>query len=233
MPTPRQMSLTPALVASVLPYSGPPLALPAGMSLATEPDYAARLADILATRPPGPDIWIFTYGSLIWSPCFASAEERIATAPGWHRAFCLGWMTSFRGSPDRPGLMMAMDRGGTCKGVAFHLHADGLDDHLLAILRREQPFKNSAIPARWLRLQTADGPLHAIGFPIDRTGPAYVTGLSDDEIAASLATSAGDGGTMAQYLHNTVSHLEARGIHDRYLWKMQDLVAQKIAAAPA
>jgi glutathione-specific gamma-glutamylcyclotransferase len=225
------MRLTPELAACVPQYDGRPLGPGADRIRATVDDDAAVLARLMADRPGDGQVWIFAYGSLIWNPNFTHDEDRIATAHGWHRSFSLGWMTFFRGCPDRPGLMLAMDRGGSCKGVAFRLNAARLAEDLPAIIRREMPFRNSAIPARWITVRTAQGPLRAVAFPIDRASDAYVGRLPDQVVAASLATSAGEAGTMAEYLQSTVAHLEDRGIHDAYLWRMQDMVARRIEAA--
>ncbi len=80
-------------------------------------------------------------------------------------------------------------------------------------------------------MQTADGPLRAITFAMDRKSDGYVSGLSTEEIADVLAVAVGHWGSMAEYLYNTVKHLEALGIDDRYLWRMQELVAARIEAA--
>ena len=223
---PRQMRLTPRLVALVPPHSGPPGQPPAGAIHATDADHAETVARLLADHPAGADLWVFAYGSLIWNPAFDHDADCIAHAPGWHRAFCLGWNTVFRGSPARPGLMLALDRGGSCKGVAYRLPRDAWGANLLRLLQRECPFKPSSIPARWITIKVAQGSLRALAFPIDRTSSRYVAGLTLDQTAAALATAAGERGSMADYRCSTVSRLEAHGIHDRYLWHLQDRVAR-------
>ena len=75
------------------------------------------LADHPARSRP---LWLFAYGSLIWKPEIEHVEERIATVRGWHRSFCLK-LTRWRGTQEQPGLMMGLDRGGACKGLAFRL----------------------------------------------------------------------------------------------------------------
>jgi glutathione-specific gamma-glutamylcyclotransferase len=229
----RPMRLTAALAARVPPYDGPPLEDGAGFEKATEDDHVATFSRLMATRPDDGEVWLFAYGSLIWNPNFAHDAECTATVHGWHRAFCLGWMRSFRGSPERPGLMMALDRGGSCSGVAFRLPMGQIEDNLMPIIRRELPFKLSGLQARWLRGRTSSGPRQMIGFPMAPRSDAHVTDQSEDQIVAMLATSAGPRGTMAEYLQSTVSHLEERGIRDGYLWRLQDRVARQIAAAPA
>jgi len=102
----------------------------------TDADYGAAVEAILASHPKGEDIWLFAYGSLIWKPEVAHAEERIGTAWGWHRSFCLR-LTRWRGTKDQPGLMMALDRGGQCKGVAYRLSGSTAQIQLEKLFRRE------------------------------------------------------------------------------------------------
>ncbi len=230
-PSHRPMRLTAALAARVQPYDGPPLDMGSGRPLASEDDHAAVYARLMSTRPADGQVWLFAYGSLIWKPNFAHDAECLAQVHGWHRAFCLGWMRAFRGSPDRPGLMMALDRGGSCRGVGFRLPAGQVEENLMPIIRRELVFKTPGMKACWLRGRTAEGPRDMIAFPVNRRADDYVTSLTEDRIVAALATSAGPAGSMADYLHSTVSHLEQRGIRDAYLWRMQELVADRIERA--
>lgn len=225
---PRQMRLTPDLVARVPAFDGAPGPLPQGLSRSTDADYEREVARILAGRPATGEVWAFAYGSLIWSPACEAVEDRVGTALGWHRSFCLGWNTVFRGSAKRPGLMLALDRGGSCKGIVLRLPPHAIEENLARLVRREMPFTPSPIPARWVAVRTAKGTLRAIAFPIDRTSGRYVGGLSLEAVADALAVAAGERGSMADYLCSTVAHLEERGIHDPRLWRLQDLVARRI-----
>jgi cation transport protein ChaC len=85
----------------------------------------------------------------------------------------------------------------------------------------------------WLDVTTEKGPLRAVAFVIDPASDLYVGGLEIGEVARSLAVSAGEKGTMAEYLHNTVSNLEALGVHDPHLWRLQELVAAELETLPA
>ena len=84
---------------------------------------------------------------------------------------------------------------------------------------------------RWLNLRTEDGTIRAFAFVVDRKNPRYVDGLSPEAVAEVLAKAVGMWGSMAEYLRNTVEHLEELGIHDRRLWQLQELVAERIEAA--
>lgn len=226
--SPRQMRLTPELVARVPAFVGASGSAPDALTKTTDADHAATIAGLLHNRAPDGAVWIFVYGSLIWTPVFDAVEERVARAPGWRRSFCLGWNTIFRGSIERPGLMLALDRGGSCTGVACRLQDGKVQESLMALLRREMPFTPSPFPPRWMKLQTATGRLDAIGFAIDRNSGRYRGGLTLDATADALATAAGERGSMADYLWSTVTNLEARGIHDAYLWALQDRVAGRL-----
>ena len=231
--TPRVMRLTAELVARVPPHVGETGRLTGRTDLASDADIARYGTDLLADRPGSGEVWIFAYGSLIWAPEFDYVEERLGTVQGWHRSFCLGWVRLYRGTPERPGLMLALDRGGACKGVLFRLPPDGIEANLAKILRREHPIKRVGKPdSRWMTAQTDQGPVKAIGFPISRKSDAYLPGLATEQVVEALATAAGERGSMAEYLHATLSHLQARGIHDSYLWKLQELVAHRIENGP-
>ena len=227
---PRPMQLTPALVARVPPHCGQSGLLADRDDRPTEAEYAQAAAGLLQDRPHSGEVWVFAYGSLIWNPDVPVAEERMATVHGWHRAFCLGWVTLYRGTPERPGVMLALDRGGACRGVVFRLPPGSETAHVLTLLRREMPIRHPDPPARWLTAQTAQGPVRAIAFPISRRSEMYLSGLTEDQVVHALSTACGERGSMAEYLYNTVRHLEDRGIHDRYLWRLQALVADRLSA---
>ena len=228
----RQMRLTRDHVSRVARVIEDPGPTP-GRIYANDADYAEAGRALLDGRPPDGEVWVFAYGSLIWKPACDSVEQRVAVAPGWHRAFCLGWDRRFRGTKEQPGLMLALDRGGACKGLVQRLPPDAVGANLDKLLRREMHMKPSPFPPRWVSVRTADGPLRAITFAMDRNSDAYVAGLSTEEIADVLAVAVGHWGSMAEYLYNTVQHLEALGIDDRLLWRMQELVAARIEAATA
>ena len=127
--------------------------------------------------------------------------------------------------------MMALDQGGQCKGVAYRLPPDAVEANLGRLFRREMPIMPSPLPARWIGVATDAGATRCITFVIDRKGRAYIGGLSTPEIADALSVAAGQLGSMADYLYSTVKHLEDLGIHDKHLWTLQQMVADRIEAA--
>ena len=228
---PRKMRLTAEHVAqlqAVIPDPGPQLQ--DGFKVATDADWEQNVSDMLATRPPGP-FWLFGISSLIWRPETAFVEKRFATIYGWHRRFCLGWDYRFRGNREAPGLMMALDRGGQCRGMAYRLPEETLKSELDKLIRREMSMVPSAFPWRWVDVQSDDGPLRVLTFPMNRKSGRYIGHLSEGELVEMLATARGFRGSMAEYLFQTVSMLESLGIHDRNLWRLQALVADRIDAA--
>lgn len=224
---PRRLSLTPELVARVthaVADAGPP----PGMVLMQDADYDEWVARVLASRPAAEaPVRLFAYGSLIWKPEIPHKAEAEGTARGWHRSFCFR-MPRFRGTPERPALMMALDRGGSCRGLLLTLPDEDLPGQLHRLFRREFTVKPINSAPRWITVATADGALPALAFVMNRASPLYVGRLPEEEVAAVLAFACGHVGSSAEYLANTVSHLEARGIHDRHLWRLQRLVAAAI-----
>jgi cation transport protein ChaC len=224
------MRLTRELVDKVVRVEVSP---PLPFAAPSDADYEEAIRSIVAAAPSPDEVWLFAYGSLLWKPACDFVEQRIGVARGWHRAFCLGWDRWFRGCDERPGLMLSLDHGGSCKGVAYRLPPDAVEANLARLLRREMRAKPAAHSPRWVTVHTDDAPLRAITFAINRNGGRYVRGLSLEEIADALAVAAGPVGSMAEYLHSTVHHLEELGIHDKQLWRLQELVGQRIEAMAA
>jgi cation transport protein ChaC len=229
----RQMRLTERHVGYLQPAAPsedmpPP---PPGMHAATPDDHQRTIAHLLGPTRNHDEVWIFAYGSLIWKPACDFVEMRTGLVRGWHRAFCLGWNNRFRGSDANPGLMLALDRGGACKGVLYRLPPGQEDEAMTKLLEREMSWLPSAFPPRWVNVRSGERTVRAITFCIDRNSGRYVSGLTIEAIADVLATAVGARGSMAEYLFATVRHLEEVGIHDPHLWQLQSLVADRIETA--
>ncbi len=227
MRTSRRMALTPELVAQVHHVLDDPRPNPSWAYHGDE-DYDALVQTLMRSHPGGPDTWLFAYGSLIWKPEVQHVEMRKGTARGWHRSFCFR-IVRFRGTKEQPGLMMSLDRGGQCQGVLFRLSSENLEAQLGKLVRREITVKPPNNLPRWIGVETERGPVRALAFVMNRKSRFYVAKLSTEEVADTLAKACGHWGSCAEYLHNTVAHLEEHGIHDRGLWKLQELVAGRIA----
>ena len=219
------MVLTPELVAQCEwpePDPGPE----EGYADLTDEEYGAAAAALLQRKPPGP-LWIFAYGSLLWKPAFIAVEHRRATAFGWHRAFCLE-LTRWRGSPQQPGLMMGLLRGGSCRGVVYRLPDAHHIGQVARLLRREVGGEDELRTVRWISVETAAGKLSALTFWADPTGFDYSVRLPLERVAQMLARACGHIGSGADYLYRTASALESFCIRDRNLWRLQRLVAAEI-----
>jgi len=178
----------------------------------TEAEMALLLDKILQAHEAGQDLHVFGYGSLIWNPAFEFVAQVPALLRGWHRRFCLK-MVMGRGTPEMPGLMLALDHGGACKGVAFRIEAAKVRQELGLLWQREM--YGGAYHARWVSLRTAAGEtIRAVTFVINRAHPRYLKELSVEQTAALIATGSGDLGSCREYLENTVRHLAELGLKD-------------------
>ncbi|SHJ14002.1 cation transport protein ChaC [Roseomonas rosea] len=182
-------------------------------TLLTDAQREQSLADTLAARPADAEaVWLFGYGSLIWNPTIHYAESRVALVEGWKRAFCLSTPAG-RGTPDNPGLVLALDKGGRCTGVAFRIAEEVLEEELAIVWRREM-LTGAYIP-HWTPLRDEAGAVfgHGIAFTINPHGPQYAD-LPEEEIVRRLATARGQLGSSSEYLFQTRDGLRSLGIQD-------------------
>ena len=224
------MRLTPDMVARCFRPVPEPDLLPDGRVRLDDAEIDAVAAQIAEGKDGGP-IWVFAYGSLIWKPVFAPAEARRALARGWHRSFCIE-LETWRGTPEAPGLMMALAPGGSCAGLLYRLDPATERADLAELVRREMPYGELQGNARWIGVETPAGRARALVFYAGPTGIATSPRLPPETVARRLARACGYAGSCAEYLYNTVAHLEAEGIRDRNLWRLQRLVAEEIGRWP-
>jgi cation transport protein ChaC len=217
----RESILDGTLHASVRALLGP------GARFATDAERSAQVQAILERAPRPGRIWVFAFGSLIWNPAFHFVERRTARIYGFHRRFCL-WSRAGRGSPERPGLMLSLESGGSCSGVAYRLERRQAATELDVVWRREM-FTMSYRPV-WTMARTSKGPEPVIAFSANREHERYVPGLEDGVIARYLATGAGPMGRCCDYLFDTVAHLRQLGIRDRRLEALEARVRAHGAA---
>jgi len=187
----------------------------------TDAERAAQVKAILARAPRTGRIWVFAFGSLIWNPAFHFVERRTARIHGYHRQFCL-WARAGRGSPEQPGLMLSLEPGGSCTGVAYRLARRAAETELDVIWRREM-FTMAYRPV-WTTAYTPRGPEPAIAFSANREHDRYVPGLKDNVVARYLATGAGPMGRCCDYLFDTVRHLRQLDIRDHWLEALEKKV---------
>ncbi|MFC5431048.1 gamma-glutamylcyclotransferase [Paraburkholderia denitrificans] len=161
------------------------------------------------------DLWLFGYGSLIWNPGLPTVENVRARVHGYHRGLYL-WSRVNRGTPEQPGLVLALDRGGSCTGVAFRLAAQGVMPHLEALWRREMVM-GSYRPA-WLPCALANGQhVAALAFVMRRDVPTYTGKLTDETVRTVFGCASGRYGTTLDYVLRTTQALRESGMPDRAL----------------
>lgn len=207
-------------------------ALPA--PLAVRPLTAENAADkqaYLGSLPRGRDIWVFGYGSLMWNPGFDFLEKRPALLRGYHRAFCI-YSEHYRGTRERPGLVLGLDRGGSCRGIAFRVAQTAARDVLGYLWDREMVTSVYAprTVAPWI-----DGcRIDAEAFVVARKHIQYAGRLDDAAAAGIIRQGVGISGPNRDYLENTVRHLDALGIRDcplhRLLRSIERMEADEAAA---
>ena len=161
------------------------------------------------------DLWVFGYGSLMWRPGFDFAEKAEATLHGYHRALCI-YSVHHRGTPERPGLVLGLDRGGSCRGVAFRIPADQADETLAYLREREQVTMVYRETRHQLRL--IDGRnVAGIAYSVDRTHSQYANRLPHDALVEIVRRGIGVSGANPDYVRATTAHLAAMGLKDRTL----------------
>lgn len=193
------------------PYRPPSLSLPVRL---TPGELLASLQATLQRHPGGPT-WLFAYGSLIWRPECPALEARRARLHGYHRGLYL-WSQIHRGTPECPGLVLGLDRGGSCTGFAYRLPDEERDAHLLALWQREMP--DAAYEPKWLRCRLDDGrTLQALCFVLRRDLPCYAGALPDSVLSQVFAAAHGHYGSTRDYVEQTVRALRAHAMPDRRL----------------
>jgi len=201
----------------------------ASFRLWTPDERQASMADALAAWREGEDVWVFGYGSLIWRPEFDFVERRVALLRGHHRALCL-WSRVNRGTPEQPGLVFGLDRGGSCKGVVYRLAGAQVPEFFPRLWDREM--STGAYLPRWIRCDTDAGPVQALVFIMDRTGSAYVRGLPRDLLVDIVRRAQGRYGPCTAYVLDTDRALREAGIHDRQLQAIARALTDPNGPAP-
>lgn len=195
--------------------------IPAGFEILDRETREASRQAVLADVKKGQGIWVFGYGSLMWNPAFHFAERVPGTIHGWHRSFCLS-MPVGRGSVEQPGLMLALDRGGSCRGFSFRIEPENVQSETQILWRREMI--SGGYAPRWVQVKGAAGEQRALTFTVNRSHARYVGRLPVEASVRALATAAGPMGRARDYLHNTVVHMDELGVGDGPLHRLLDLV---------
>ncbi|MBC2883830.1 gamma-glutamylcyclotransferase [Ochrobactrum sp. CM-21-5] len=172
------------------------------------------------------DFWVFGYGSLMWRPGFAHVETVRARLHGYRRSLCI-YSHVHRGTPDRPGLVLGLDAGGSCLGMAFRVPGD-MTDEVMTYLR-EREMSNRVYHEKWLRLHLADGrDVHAVTYVADRRHEQYAGVLKADQAAAIVAFARGESGANVDYVTNTLQHLRDMRVRDHALEHVSELILARM-----
>lgn len=181
--------------------------------------------NIIAQLPKNQDVWLYAYGSLIWSPMIEFSEKCKARLFGYHRQFCM-WTKIGRGTPDKPGLTLALEPGGSNSGIAYRIPAELVERELRIIWNREM-IGGSYVPKiinLHVNRNNSEEIVPAVAFIMNRKHENYAGKLDIESMARVIAIAEGPLGKCRDYLFNTVEHLEKLGLNDQ---KLSDL-ARKV-----
>jgi cation transport protein ChaC len=174
-------------------------------------------------RLPSADLWIFAYGSLMWRPGFAYAQAERARLTGYRRAFCI-YSVHHRGTPERLGLVLGLDRGGVCEGVAYRIaaaDAAAVKAYLRARELVNGVYREAVVP---VELEHRPGVVTALAYIVERAHPTYAGRLPARLQARLIRGARGISGANLDYLVSTVRHLREIGIRERELERLVALV---------
>jgi cation transport protein ChaC len=195
----------------------------------TDAERNESLRAALKGAKSGDPVWVFGYGSLMWNPAFHFTERRCGLVHGYHRRYCM-WIMAGRGTPDVPGLMLALDRGGSCRGIAFRIAPEQVEEELDILWSREMG--GGSYRWRWVTVRTEAGAVRALTFVINRDHVRYARNIPRRVLVAHLANAQGWLGSCAEYLANTVAHMHELGIDDGPMHAMLNRVRAHRGGAP-
>ncbi|WP_342640669.1 gamma-glutamylcyclotransferase [Rhodoligotrophos ferricapiens] len=161
------------------------------------------------------DFWVFGYGSLMWRPGFAFEEQRPALLRGAHRSLCV-FSHVHRGTPERPGLVLGLDQGGSCRGTAFRVAPERWSEVVTYLRAREQvtDVYREAVRKVSFTDRNGSGAADALVFLIDRRHRQYAGRLTVEQQVPLILQGCGISGQCSEYVRSTVLHLRELGIHD-------------------
>ncbi len=210
--------------------SGHPAPTSQATTIPNEIDFPA--ASRPQPAPPRAALWIFGYGSLMWRPGFAHDRAVRAHIEGWRRGFCI-YSTHHRGTHARPGLVLALDRGGTCSGLAFRVPAADAATTLAYLRAREQV--NGVYREQPVKAKLHDGSgetVDALAYVVERHHPSYAGRLPLVEQVRLIRGTAGISGPNLHYLISTLQRLEELGICEPGLKRLMVLAGPHLARHP-
>lgn len=182
-----------------------------GLPVLSDEDRERTRHAILACPEAAGEVWVFGYGSLMWNPTLHIDDTQPARIYGFHRAFCLNLVMG-RGTPKKPGLMLGLDRGGSCVGLAHRLPHDRVNEELQVLWCREMI--SGAYRPRWVKIHTPMGVRNAVTFTVNQQHMQYAGQLDHLSVVKRIAHAEGEVGTNRDYLFRMVERLDALGLAD-------------------
>lgn len=163
--------------------------------------------------------WIFGYGSLMWRPGFEFLRSEPGRIHGYHRSLCV-YSYVHRGTPERPGLVLGLDRGGSCHGMAFRVASERWDETIAYLRAREQVTSVYLEKRKNIVLLEDGARVEAVTYVVDRTHRQYAGALDDDALERHVRHGHGISGHCTDYVLNTLAHLRQMQIHDPALERL-------------
>lgn len=189
----------------------------------TEAELATTRDAVMASHPPGEPLWVFGYGSLMWRPGFDHRVRRRAAIHGFHRAFCV-YSHVHRGTRERPGLVLGLDNGGSCRGIAYEVAPENATATVEYLIRREMVTR--VYMPRWVSARLDDGRrVRAHTYTAAHNHMQYAGKLSLEDAARLIRHGVGRSGANPDYLFSAVAHLDELGIADGPLHRLQAIIA--------
>lgn len=177
----------------------------------------------IPTSADGADLWVFAYASLMWRPEFPHTEVRDALLRGYSRRLCI-YSHQYRGTPESPGLVFGLDRGGSCKGRVLKVASRDVDEVVAYLYEREMI--NKVYHPRMVITEVDGQHVRSLAFIADRGHRQYAGKLEIREAVRLIRQGHGKGGPCMEYLLNTAEHLREIGIHDSHLEHLLSLAAR-------
>ena len=203
---------------------------PAAAKALSPTELLASLRAALEPWKPGEPFWIFAYGSLMWNPEFAWDARHVATIRGYHRSFGI-WSRINRGTPERPGLVLTLECGGSCRGLVYRIPADLVQEQMNLIWKREMNY--GSYRPKWLNCSVGDETFRALAFTVNRQCSGYAGQIPMEAVVETIASASGRYGPAYEYLFSTIDALREHGIRDSRVEQLASLVRARMAALKA
>ena len=193
----------------------------------SEAELLDSLERALGPWQPGTPFWIFAYGSLMWNPDFTWDARHVATIRGYHRSFRI-WSRINRGTPENPGLVLTLDSGGSCRGLAYRMPPECVEEEMQRMWRREMTF--GSYRPKWLNCVVGDETYRALAFTVNRECSGYAGRIPEEVVVEAIASAHGRYGPAHDYLFRTTETLREHGIRDERVERLAALVRKRLVA---